>query len=257
MTDNHQEYYKMSEIEGKLWWYRILHLLVFNNIKDSDKNISILDAGCGTGGLLKFLSQRGFKNLSGFDISQKAIALSKEKFQNSDNIKFYLDDLRTQEKSVDSFDVIVSNDTFYFFSLEENKNILNKFYKHLNPDGLVFLNLPAFTQFRGIHDKKVGISDRFHPNDLDIFVNKECFEIIDVKFWPSLLSPIIYCIRLKQRFKLQQMKRKQKSMDFQSDVKLPIRLINNMLYYITRLEMLLPFNIPFSSSMFVVLKAKK
>ena len=257
MTDNHQEYYKMSEVEDELWWYRILHLLVFNNIKDSDKNISILDAGCGTGGLLDFLYKKGFKNLSGFDISKEAIALSKKKFQDKENVKLYLDDLGTQENLADLFDVIVSNDTFYFFSLEENKNILNKFYKHLNPDGLVLLNLPVFTQFRGIHDKTVGIKQRFHPNDLDIIINKDCFEIIDVKFWPFLLSPLIYFVRLKQRFQLRRIKEKQENMDFESDVKLPISLINNILYYITRLEMLLPFNIPFSSSMFVVLKAKK
>ena len=257
MTDNHQEYYKMSEIEGELWWFRILHFLVFNNIKDSDKNISILDAGCGTGGLLDFLYKRGFKNLSGFDISKEAIALSKEKFQDKENVKLYLDDLGTQEKLVDSFDVIIANDTLCYLSLEENKNILNKFYKRLNSNGLVLLNLPAFNQFEGIHDKAVGLRGRFHPNDLDILVNKDHFEIIDVKFWPFLLSPLIYFFRLKQRFQLRRIKQKQENMDFESDVKLPISLINNMLYYITRLEMLLPFNIPFSSSMFVVLKAKK
>ena len=63
MLKNDQEYQQMYNAETNLWWYKILHEKVFDQIKRHSKNqeISLLDAGCGTGGLITFLKKNGYE----------------------------------------------------------------------------------------------------------------------------------------------------------------------------------------------------
>ena len=75
MLGNKDEYDRMAEAEGKHWWYRSLHERVLRTIQKqfASRDIDILDAGCGTGGLLSYLRDNGFTNLQGFDISEFAV----------------------------------------------------------------------------------------------------------------------------------------------------------------------------------------
>jgi len=52
MLDRKQEYERMADVEMDHWWYQTLHSQVLNILEAvfPTKNISILDAGCGTGG---------------------------------------------------------------------------------------------------------------------------------------------------------------------------------------------------------------
>lgn len=79
MIDNEEEYRRMFEVEQKLWWYGRLHRMVLKNIRQQfeDRQIRILDAACGTGGLLSYLHAKGYKNCSGFDASAHAVKFSK------------------------------------------------------------------------------------------------------------------------------------------------------------------------------------
>jgi SAM-dependent methyltransferase len=66
------EYEKMYRFERDYWWYRGLHLLVRNAIQDHAGGFrSLLDAGCGTGGLLRQLrEEHPGAQLVGIDFSQ-------------------------------------------------------------------------------------------------------------------------------------------------------------------------------------------
>ena len=81
MLNSKQEFSKMAEVESSHWWYRTLHDSVWNQIKIHPKNIdvSVIDAGCGTGGLLQYLHDKGLKSLTGFDLSEYAVDTCKER----------------------------------------------------------------------------------------------------------------------------------------------------------------------------------
>lgn len=88
MLNRQEEYQKMSAVECNHWWYRTLHKLVlealFKYTPDRDSNIldagcGMRDAGCGSGGLITFLSSYRYKNIKGFDLSDAAVGFSKEK----------------------------------------------------------------------------------------------------------------------------------------------------------------------------------
>lgn len=54
MLAKEKEYIKMAKAERNHWWYRNLHYLVLDTIKNrfSRRDIAIIDAGCGTGGVI-------------------------------------------------------------------------------------------------------------------------------------------------------------------------------------------------------------
>ena len=76
-----------------------------------DKEVSMLDFGCGTGHLLDYINEQNLKNInySGLDISKKFINLATLK--NPDNI-FYCLDILESKTTIPSFDYIVMNGVF-------------------------------------------------------------------------------------------------------------------------------------------------
>ena len=60
----------------------------------------------------------------------------------------------------------------YFFDIVEQRRILDEFYLSLNNGGIIILNLPFFNVFSGIHDKAVGIENRFNTKTVDDIIDK-------------------------------------------------------------------------------------
>lgn len=77
MLERSHEYEKMAHVEQEHWWYVALHHLVLRALRHKFAHIdpAIIDAGCGTGGLMLFLRDRGYSDLQGFDLSEDAVRL--------------------------------------------------------------------------------------------------------------------------------------------------------------------------------------
>jgi SAM-dependent methyltransferase len=246
-----KEYEKMARVEQEHWWYRSLHHLVLNSIRrnTAGKDISIIDAGCGTGGLMLYLRQRGYSNMRGFDLSPHAVGICHERGLNVTE-----GDLRSirEHFTLSSADVIVSNDTFCFFRGEECADLMRQFFQVLQPGGLLILNVPALKAFRGIHDLSVGIRRRFSRPGFHALIDPDQFHVVRELFWPFLLSPMIYCVRLSQRIKM----KLKRDYEIGSDIDLPNPWFNRVLEGMTQFEnRWLPAK-PFGSSLYLVLKAK-
>lgn len=79
MIGKQYEYNAMATCEKEMWWFKCLHEITLEKIeKLSCKEAKILDAGCGTGGMLTYLHNDGFTNITGFDLSSDAIAHAKK-----------------------------------------------------------------------------------------------------------------------------------------------------------------------------------
>ncbi len=249
MIDRKNEYIKMASVEEQLWWYKSLHTLVYSQISNafSENSIKIVDAGCGTGGMLKFLEKKNYKNIEGFDISIDAVEICKNL-----PFKVYFDSIVniSSHYKPQSVDVFISNDTFYFINETERKTLINDFYNLLRPNGLIILNLPALKAFRGIHDISVGVNYRFSKKDIKKMVDISKFKIERATYWPFFLSPIIFTSRLIQRIKL----KTNKNIKIESDIDLPSKRMNDLLFKLTQTENNIFRKKPFGSSLFLVLK---
>ncbi|WP_031528270.1 class I SAM-dependent methyltransferase [Dyadobacter crusticola] len=255
MIDNRLEYQRMYEVEKQLWWYQILHGRVLSQIQkqfgQENKSVEILDAACGTGGLLSFLRENGYHDLTGFDYSRHAIDFAGERKL---NVSF--GDLRNVHsfQPGETFDVICCNDALYFLSDEEIVNALQNFRSRLRVNGLVLINIHAFEAFSGIHDLAVGSQRRFTISDFEKYSKAAGLKIAHNTYWPFLLSLPILAVRQWQKY---QIKSKAINVDeVDSDVKYPGDLINSILRTVTKTESALLGKAPFGSSLFMAMRAR-
>lgn len=247
MLERRHEYDKMARVEQEHWWYRTLHHLVLDSIRRRFRGneIAIIDAGCGTGGLMLFLRSRGYCHISGFDLSEDGVRYCRQR--NLAVAQDHLLNLAARHPPA-SADVIVSTDTLYFLEPNERISFVRQSGEILKPGGLLILNLPALKAFAGIHDLSVGIKHRFSRADVRAFVNRDRFHIVRELYWPFLLSPAVFLVRAFQRLKM----RVDSQFDVRSDIELPGRAINMLLETITRLENRWFPTKPFGSSLLVV-----
>ena len=115
------------------------------------------------------------------------------------------------------------------------------------------MNLPALKAFRGNHDIAVGIKERFTRSRILNLITESRFKTSKQRYWPFLLSPIIYLTRFKQRFT----SKYNKQDVVKSDINMPSPFVNGFLKMITRTEIMLLRNPKMGSSMFLELKKSR
>jgi SAM-dependent methyltransferase len=224
----------------------MLHRLTLQEIKQfsSTKNISILDAGCGTGGLLYALQREGYHQLKGFDISADALDFARKR--NIADVVF--GDLRAMPFAGEQFDVVISHDTLTMFPFDEARSIASELLLKVKTGGILIFNLPAFRAFSGSHDLAVGIQQRYNKLLVDQLLSP--YKPVKHRFWPFILSPMIGVVRTWQR---QTMKRANYD-DLRSDVAMPGNGVNSICDLLCRAEASFPFA-PFGSSIMTVVRS--
>jgi len=138
-TDNNQ--YNKDMVN---WNYTAPHNTVkLLNKYSSNKNINILDAGCGSGLVGEELNKLGYKNIIGVDFSQNMLDLIKKKIYQS----LELIDLNKVLKYPDNyFDAITCVGTFTYGHVKANA--LDEFIRITKQDGLM-----CFTINEGIYSE--------------------------------------------------------------------------------------------------------
>jgi 2-polyprenyl-3-methyl-5-hydroxy-6-metoxy-1,4-benzoquinol methylase len=114
-----------------------------NRFLPQNKEIKILDIGCGYGSMLASLQGLGYKQFTGVDASKEAINLLQttdlgEKITESEIIKFL-------EKSVEqnlTWDVVLAIDILEHFSKNEIVYILSLLKKIINATGKLIIKIP-------------------------------------------------------------------------------------------------------------------
>ncbi len=251
MIENREEYLRMYEVERNLWWYRTLHQRVLATVRRhfKDKSIKILDAACGTGGLLAVLRENGYTDLCGFDYAAFAVEFSAER-----GLDVSFGDLRHVEqfRPGETYDVICCNDALYFLPDDGIVAALSAFRARLRPGGILIVNIHAFRAFAGTHDLAVGSSRRFTFRDFREYAGKAGWRIVYRTYWPFLLSFPILLVRQWQQYRIRKGKIDPERVD--SDVSYPGDLVNGTLRAVMGLEERLLPRRPFGSSLFLVMK---
>ena len=117
--------------------------------------LQILDAGCGTGNLLKKMSQTSFNGkFIGIDSSEEMLNRAKKKFLSNPGVALHHADLDKRLDFADgSFDRIVSSNALY--ALREPQKMIAEFYRLLKSRGRLVITNPHDTStFSGIMKKQ-------------------------------------------------------------------------------------------------------
>lgn len=243
MFESEEEYHRMAAVEQTLWWYRCLHALVLTRLRaERATDGLILDAGCGTGGLMLRLRDAGL-NVRGVDLSPLAVEHCRRRGLPAEQGSLAQ---LADHAPPDSLSAIVCNDVLYFLTPQERVAAFRSWRGLLRKGGKIILNVPTGNAFRGIHDVSVGIGERISFARLQSELHEAGYRILYRRYWPFLLSPLVLAARFWQRRKL-----RRGEAEIRSDIDVPAAQVNAGMYAITRTEMFLPIGW-FGSSLFVV-----
>lgn len=241
------EYQKMYEVEESHWWYVGLHELILNfvDIERTKRGpLKILDAGCGTGRLCQLMDEYG--EVCGCDISNHALDLCAKR-----KVSVFTADLNLIDLGIERYDVITSVDVLYHKWIQDDTEILIKFYKALKPGGILILNLPAYNFLKSRHDKAVHTRERYTKSATTKKLKEQGFAVEKATYRIGFLFPLIVVYRMLQRQFIS------KHDNVASDVTMPPALINEALLGLNRVENLFIEKIspiPFGTSLFMVLR---
>lgn len=247
MLSSAAEYRRMAAAESRHWWYRSLHEQVVEALRlyCPPADPEILDAGCGTGGMLRYLANRGYTCARGFDLSADAVRHCREH-----GLDVYQDNLDGFAARLDRhcLDAVISNDTMVYVDAGARRRFVAGCARVLRPGGVLIANAAALEAFRGIHDIAVGARFRLDRGAVRAMFEGGPWQIRCSRYWPFLLTPVIYVVRLRQRILL----RRRPGLEARSDLDLPPRWLNALLHELTTLERRVPVPMPWGSSLFTV-----
>jgi len=239
------EYQTLRDNEDSHWWYRVLHQQVTTVLSQRTASFaSLLDAGCGTGGMLAHLIQR-FPDLNPIGIDESPLALDHCRTRGLASIQQA--SLHLLPFPSASFDAVLCLDVLYHQNVNP-PSALVEITRVLKPGGLLILNLPAFSCLAGSHDHSVSGARRFDRSLTRSLLRQNNLRTLQSHYWTAWLFFPLLLWRTFTRLSLQS------DSPARSDLRpLPPKL-NPCLAHHARQDAALcrRWHLPFGSSLFVV-----
>ncbi|MCU0858376.1 MAG: class I SAM-dependent methyltransferase [Pontiellaceae bacterium] len=189
MTMEEDEYVKMAELDDSMWWYRALHRLVFFLLRRflPKQGVTVLDAGCGTGGLLKFLSRQEPKlRLHGVELYGRAAQIAASR----SGCPVSCGSVNQLPFEEGGFDAIVCSNVLEQKGVDPAQAVSEAF-RCLRPGGVFIVSESANEWLKSYHDRRVGVARRFTKNELVSILRDTGYDILYCSYWNSLLFPLV------------------------------------------------------------------
>lgn len=192
---NPEEYEVMFRVEDHHWWYlgmqQITCRLLDQEVGRSGQ-LRILDAGCGTGAVLKYLQPYG--HTSGFDYAAEALRLTQQRGQD----KLCQASVMHLPYADQTFDLITSFDVISALGVDD-RQALSELARVLKPGGGLLLRLPAYRWMHGQHDVAVHVVHRFTRGELKPKLSQAGFNAMRFSYANTFLFPIAMLKRFSER----------------------------------------------------------
>jgi SAM-dependent methyltransferase len=240
------EYDTLRALEDQHWWYAVLHRLVLRALLEGGlpPHAKVLDAGCGTGGMLDFLSGQKHKlAVHGIDASAMAVRHCHER--GLTNVG--LGTVHELPFADETFDVVLSLDVLYHDGVNDSR-ALAEMRRVMKPGGLLVLNLPAFECLRGSHDAAVCGVRRYRSCHVRSLLESHSLHADMIHYWNSwLFLPLLVWRRWSRQ-------RLRNGSGITSDLELPPAWLNRWLVTVGQTDARLCrwLRIPLGSSVFAV-----
>lgn len=187
----YQEYFFFEQDN---WWFlsrRRILMSVLRKYLPRGETLSILDAGCGTGINLDYLTE--FGDVHGTDFSQEAIDFCRKR--GHDGVRQM--DLTKMEWEDGRFDLVTALDVIEH--IDNDAAATSEIIRVAKPGGWILITVPAFPSLWSEHDEINHHKRRYRGRELLELVQPEC-DVVKFTYMNSFLFPIAWGVRHWQRF---------------------------------------------------------
>lgn len=186
-------YDQIYAIEQRHWWYVARRKIIFDwvfQILREYNSPRILDIGCGTGSNIEHLHLRDYRQVTGLDISTRALRYCQSK-QLTDLVCG--DSIRPPFRP-QTFDVIMALDLIEH--LEDDVTALQRLADLLRPGGQMVVFTPAFNFLWGRQDDISHHFRRYTSGELKQKLEMAGFSIEKMSYANTFLFPVIWAGRV-------------------------------------------------------------
>ncbi len=229
------EYDNIARLESQHWWYVGMRRIAASLLRDAGlrPHAQILDAGCGTGGGLQWLS--AFGAVTGIDLHPLAVRYASQRSRQVGRAS-----VQAIPFPEACFDLVTSFDVLYHLAVTDDVAVLREFARVLRPGGQLLVRVPAHDWLRGAHDRHVHTRHRYARGELRQKIENAGLALQRLTFVGLMLFPLAALKRLAQP-----------EADSHTDVTLPAPTVNHILTAALAAEglWLRRFNLPIGLSL--------
>ncbi len=191
------EYDKLDRTEDHMWWFAALHanlLLLCRRARASSADAAarpLLDAGCGTGGLLARIAVE-CPELTAIGLDADGAACARAAAKSGRPV--CAGSLNALPFADATLGTIVSADVLCHRGVDEHAALM-QFHRCLGEGGVLILNLPAYRWMLSRHDLAVYNVRRYTRRRVARLLHGAGFRVVFASYWNMLLFPIMVLTR--------------------------------------------------------------
>ena len=193
------EYERMHAVEDRMWWYRGLRRLAAQVLDRALANSGVpgplLDAGCGTGGMLLTLGPaRSGRPTLGLEYDAVAASLAAAKARRP-IVAGSVNEMPIADGTLAGY---LSLDVLCHAGVDPER-ALKEAHRCLRPGAVAVFNLPAYGWLLSAHDRRVHNVRRFAGGEVRRLLDRHGFRVLRSSYWNTLLFPVMLLHRLVER----------------------------------------------------------
>ncbi len=191
------DYAYLYDLEDEFWWFagmRDITSALLDPVCPLTGDRLILDAGCGTGGMMSWLKRyAGNGRVAGIDLSPTALNFCGKRGHTT-----LAQASVTRLPFPDSmFDLVTSFDVLEQLPTEgSDEATFGEMLRVLRPMGVTLVRVPAYEWLKSDHDRALATQHRYSLGELVSKMKRAGFEILRTTYANSLLMPVAAFRRL-------------------------------------------------------------
>lgn len=183
-----------ATVDRHHWWHVTRNERIEKAVRQlvgGDKTKPIMEIGCGSGNVIGYLYERGYRNLTGWDLDVPAIELGSARYPEVD---FAVLDATTQVgEGYTKFEVVSAFDVLEH--LDDDVAMIETMTNLCRPGGSVLLTVPCHAWLWSSHDTFWGHRRRYEKAQITKLLENAGLVNVRVSHFMAPLVPILWLTR--------------------------------------------------------------